>query len=136
MRTLFLLSIVFLFSGCIGIGTVVSDKRIYTPKQLMSKEDILATKGEPYKKVINDNHESWFYRRELAWGGIIPTVILPIPLLLPYGYRDTVINFKDNNQTSTEEEYGNTSTLLCGPLVPMIHGAKGDDFCSTFSNIY
>lgn len=135
MRTLLLVPLSFLFVGCIGIGTVVSDKRTYETKSLTTKEDILAKKGEPYKKITNGDREDWFYKRELAWGGIVPQFFLiPIPLLLPYGYRNTVINFEKNTQISEEFEYGRAPTILCGPLVPMIHGAQGDDFCSIFPN--
>lgn len=135
--------------GCIGIGTVVPDKRfghttykltkgtVYESKKVLNKNDILALRGEPYKKVINENHEDWYYRRELAWGGIMPVVVLPIPipLLLPYGFRDTIITFENDEKTKEIDEYGRSPIAMCSllPTMWIVHDST-NNFCHVFKS--
>ena len=147
MRSLLLLPLSLLFIGCVGIGMVVSDKRsgnsIYSLKKVttfefketLDKKDIIALRGEPYKKVVEGNHEDWYYRRELAWGGIIPVIILPIPLLLPYGYRDTTMKFENNIKINEEEEYGRAPIAECSliPMMWLVHGST-NSWCHVFKS--
>jgi len=53
-----------------------------TPKA-STKADFLKSWGEPDKIIsTSENQETWIYER-LLWCGVIPMVIIPIPLVLP-----------------------------------------------------
>lgn len=53
-----------------------------TPKA-STKADFLKKWGEPDKIIsTSENQETWIYERHL-WCGVIPIVIIPIPLVLP-----------------------------------------------------
>lgn len=148
MRFLLFTLMLLAFSGCVGIGTVYSEKQssttasilehggtMYGSKNPPNKENIIAFHGEPYKKTIDGNHETWYYKKGLAWGGIIPVVIIPIPLLLPYGYKETVIQLENNQQISIESDQTKSPTAMCSPIPMMwlVHGAT-NSWCHVFKS--
>jgi len=147
MRFLFLLPLHLLFIGCVGIGTVYSEKQssttaavlehgtIYGSKNSPTKEKIIAFHGEPYKKIIDGNRETWYYKKGLAWGGIIPVVIIPIPLLLPYGYNETVIQLENDQQISIESDHTISPTAMCSlvPMMWLVHGST-NSWCHVFKS--
>lgn len=62
-----------------------------------SKAEFLKDWGEPDKIISNkENMETWIYNRKL-WCGVVPVLILPIPLILPVCDGFDRIDFKENN---------------------------------------
>lgn len=141
MRSLLLFPLSFLFVGCVGVSTYVSDKKIVpfnpalkegtiygNPKQY-TKNEVLSLWGEPSKISFENNHESWVYKNRIGWNGIILWAIIPVPLFLPIGSRDTTVSFENNLTVNTLYEYARESTAICGPLVGLTYGATG--WCNT-----
>jgi len=141
MRSLFLIPLSFLFVGCVGISTFVSDKKIVpfnpelkkgtiygNPKQY-SKNEVLSLWGQPSKVSFENNKESWVYKNRIGWNGIILWVGIPVPLFVPIGSRDTTIFFENNLTKNTIYEYARESGAICGPLVGLTYGATG--WCNT-----
>jgi hypothetical protein len=61
-----------------------------------TKEEFLQERGKPDKIIFSSNNEeTWVYTRKV-WCGVIPVLILPIPLVLPVCDGFDRINFKDN----------------------------------------
>lgn len=148
MRFILPILMLLAFSGCVGIGTVYSEKQssiaasilenggtIYGSKTPPNKEKVIAFHGEPYKKAIDGNHEAWYYKKELAWGGIVPVVIIPIPLLLPYGYKETVIQFENDQQISIESDQTKSPIAMCSlvPMMWLVNGAT-NSWCHVFKS--
>ncbi|MFT7099202.1 MAG: hypothetical protein ACJAS6_001076 [Rickettsiales bacterium] len=92
-------------------------KRSHSPRY--SKEDIRILWGDPDKITKNDDLEYWAYKREIGFSGVVIGAVIPIPLLVPVGYRDTVLVFKDDKVQSIKKERGGHSygffciTIIC-----------------------
>ncbi len=81
--------------------------------EVRTKADVLARWGEPAKRVTAESLERWFYHRELGWSGIVPLVIIPIPLVFPL-HRDTVLVFSGDTLTAIEKQETKWSGWACG----------------------
>jgi hypothetical protein len=138
MRFLSLMTIAFIFSGCVGISTFSSDTKhvpfnpeltegtIYGNPTHYTKDEVLSFWGEPSKKsFFRDNRENWLYRNRLGWNGIILWAIIPIPLFVPIGSRETTVSFDNNLTVNTLYEYARETSTICGPFVGLTHGASG-----------
>ena len=118
-------------SGCVGVGMihertdsddtnwVLKKERGFIDKQpeqpKIKKEDALHTWGQPEKMGHEGQAEVWEYRRELAWSG--PFIVLgfiPIPLIVPVGYRNTHLYFTDDVLTKVVREFGGSTGAICG----------------------
>lgn len=118
-------------SGCVGVGMiheginsddanlVLKNERGFIDKQLeqpkVKKEDALQTWGMPERTRHEGQAEVWVYRRELAWAG--PFVVLgfiPIPLVVPVGYRNTHLYFTNDVLTKVIREFGGLTGAICG----------------------
>jgi hypothetical protein len=70
-----------------------------TPKLSPTKTDFLKDWGKPdIISTFPDNKETWIYKRNL-WCGVIPALILPIPLILPLCDGFDRIEFIGNEAT-------------------------------------
>lgn len=139
-----LVSILTATAGCVGIGVVNESVESY-PKPpfalerevgyfvnddykykdwgrvlAKTKNDVLALWGEPAKRITNGSSERWFYSRELGWSGLLPVVIVPIPLLVPIGYRETILVFDGDTLTAIEKKRGRERVVICG-VIPQGH---------------
>ncbi len=142
MRFIFVSFLLFTFSGCVGIGTVVSDERTYgssnlteiqgifgiDSKKIYTKKEVVSIWGEPKNIYKEGNCEYWVYNRELAWGGITIWAIVPIPLFIPIGSRVTTLIFDSKTTVGAIYEYGRLPSALCSPLIPFVH--SGNNFCA------
>lgn len=66
------------------------------PPKVSTKAEFLRDWGKPNEIIsTSDNEEIWIYKNDL-WCGVIPVVILPVPLILPVcdGFNHVV--FQDN----------------------------------------
>ncbi len=112
------LPIVFLH-GCIGIGALgIGDRSsptgsvlIFPSKSiLVHKEDqplmadyVRSQWGEPnHRKQIDGGGEIWEYRGEtLRWHGLVPMILLPLPLVVPFGHDYVTFMIGDPEWAST-----------------------------------
>jgi hypothetical protein len=124
--------IVFLY-GCIGIGVLgVGDRSISTGKvptypyrtKLVSYEGealstyyVLSQWGEPnHRKQTDSNGEIWEYRgKNLRWHGVVPMLLLPLPLVIPFGHDYVTLVIKnDLVQSSETTDWNFTFGFYCG----------------------
>ena len=137
MRLIILLTAVFLLSGCVGVGVMtmhnpdteldslefkLGEKGFLNPhvreSQKYTKEDVLVLWGEPDSKAVDGAVEEWRYNREgLAWAGLIPVVIIPIPLVAPVGKNGVVLSFNGNELIKAKENNREGGMAMCGWLL-------------------
>jgi hypothetical protein len=98
---------------------VLKKERGFVGNQLgepkVKKEDALRTWGPPEKARHEGQAEVWEYRRELAWSGPFVVIgFIPIPLVVPVGYRNTHLFFTDDVLTKVVREFGGPTGAICG----------------------
>jgi hypothetical protein len=77
----------------------VTSKKEQPPKR-SSKEEFIKDWGQPDEIIFaSENTETWLYNKKL-WCGVMPVLILPIPLILPVCDGFDRIEFKDNEAVS------------------------------------
>ncbi|WP_144391514.1 hypothetical protein [Pleionea sediminis] len=140
-------------TGCIGFGATYSgteviekpqlssrysDKKILESteeSELLTKDDVLEAFGKPTEVTTKDTLEVLYYEGEREWCGLIPVVIVPIPLFLPV--CETYKRFTIENDVVIKAEIKSTDGWLayCGPLVGMNKnwntGGGGGPFCKS-----
>lgn len=79
-----------------------------------TRADVLSRWGEPARRSTNGTSERWHYERELAWSGIVAYAIVPIPLVVPVGYRKTVAEFNGDTLVRMSREVGRERGGVCG----------------------
>jgi len=132
MKLIVLLVLITFLTGCMGVVTLGTNKETYGPnviltgnqnKQLMkssspqqvSKEDVLKKWGEPSQKVKDGDLERWVYiQDDLSWTGIMPLLIIPIPLMIPTGHYRTSMTFSGDRLIDSESVTKATSAFFCG----------------------
>lgn len=145
-------TVMVLTTSCIGVGFVKEANKVYNghfiPKkeagyieiefpitrsvnyiepniELVSKADLLKKWGKPNKIISNDDIDKWIYTRELALNGFIIAAIIPIPILLPVGKRNTEIFFKDDKVEILLYKEGKVNFMGC--WLPIKAGCKKFD---------
>jgi len=70
--------------------------------RLVTKELMLTSWGRPDEIVkLEGGATKWIYHRERAWYGLqLFVIVVPVPLMLPYGYRDTEVILKHDRVVS------------------------------------
>jgi hypothetical protein len=73
-----------------------NQKSITLNTSVTTKETVLNTFGKPSKVVYDEDgiHETWRYNNGVFLNGVLLMVIMPIPLVVPYGYNYTAYRFK------------------------------------------
>lgn len=112
-------------SGCIGLiigypeyHPVVEPRPFDTNKEA-TKTDFLKYWGKPDSIVVHPDNaaiETWHYKRN-HWCGIIPVLIVPIPLVLPVCTKDNRIRF-DGKIATTWEGYKMWTSGFVFPVGP------------------
>jgi len=127
--------------GCLG-GTVVrqatttddsnialENERGYISKAQRDieykKEDVLQLWGPPYARDTDGQNERWKYHRETAFSGLFLEIILPVPLVVPVGYRDTTLIFSDDVLVKVVREYGGSTGFVCAVVQDLIESSPG-----------
>jgi len=119
-----------MISGCVGISNIKSVEKedmtqLYSTRGYMSysgdnnytSSEVISLWGEPDKILIKKNSEYWIYNREVAISGIlIWVIIIPIPLIIPTGYRTTTLIFKKGSISKVIYEDTRLPTASCGLL--------------------
>jgi hypothetical protein len=60
-----------------------------------SREAILELWGEPNSKYVKEGVEYWKYQNEIGFSGVLIGLIIPIPIMVPVGYRYTILSFNE-----------------------------------------
>ncbi len=119
-----------MISGCVGISNIKSVNKedmtqLYSTKGYVSyfsdnnytSSEIISLWGKPDKVFIKNNSEYWIYNREVAVRGIlIWVIIIPIPLIIPNGYRTTTLVFDKETVSKVIYEDTRLPTASCGLL--------------------
>lgn len=101
------------------LGLVIPE--IPRPKT-STKTEFLREWGKPDEIIsTSEEMETWIYNKKL-WCGIIPIVILPVPLILPVCDGFDRIDFRDNVATSLH-----TRSIVYGGVIFIPPGPAGAD---------
>ena len=139
-RSLLILLITIMLQGCVGgmvlhqnnrtfngVGVVNADMPPTTSKckNASTNENtktIQSRYGLPTSIETNGDAETWRYKGSLGWSGIVPILVIPIPLIVPTGHRDTVLNFSNGKLVSVTNEGTSGPAAVCGLL--MLHNIE------------
>lgn len=132
MQKLTIFIIAFLLSGCVGVATMHNPEKKHEELnfKLMgrgflfdyqeknhnySKSDVIEIWGKPDNKEVRGSVEYWRYKQEgLAWAGVIPMIVIPIPLVVPVGRNSVTLGFNGNELVSATSQYRDGSLAVCG----------------------
>lgn len=134
-----------LLPACIGGGAVLRERLDGTescpapqPGQLeycavgrensITKEDVLALWGQPDGRGSSKGQDYLVYDRDLSWQGLVVFVIVPVPLLLPWGHDKTILYFDGDRLSHTARESTQLHAAACG----IQSEADGHLGCSAF----
>lgn len=146
MRVIGIAVLMLLLSGCAGVMTVhnpdteIKDLNFKlaskgflntdaTENSNYTKKSVLEIWGKPDSIKVNGAKEQWKYNQTgLAWAGLIPVIIVPIPLLVPVGKNGVVLVFQDELLISAIKNQREGNIAMCGYfLMDDSSGSKG--FC-------
>ena len=131
MKNLLICIMVIMFSvsqtGCVGFSVVHG--RYETPAPpVMDKDQVLHERGAPARTYHKDGREYWVYptKKQWAWRGIVFTVIISLPLVIPVGYEATVLGFEGERLVSIKTDSTVETTYGCWGVDGMICGLGWD----------
>jgi hypothetical protein len=107
-------------SGCAGLVIKSNEREQLSSNSIITKEQLRLEKGEP-SRIEGD---VWVYElNSNNWVGVVPFIIVPIPLVLPLSeerieYEFTAEGLKSATLYTTRMKGG-----ICG-IVPEGHGLK------------
>ena len=130
-----------LLSGCIGIGVIFPMKEAPWVKPRIGKSvgtlsgfprgyrypfteedpgatctEVIAQWGEPDHQSVDGSETTLVYRHGVAWAGIMPIILFPIPVALPVFPKSTTLTCKDNVLMSAYQIATGMATASCGVL--------------------
>lgn len=132
LRSLLFVVIGILLTGCAGIVTMHNSETDHEDLNFTlggkgylsfykketknhTKQAIREAWGEPDKISNNDKYEVWRYDQGgFAWAGIIPILIIPIPLIAPVGKNSVTFNFNGDELASVSSEKREGGIAICG----------------------
>lgn len=82
--------------------------------------------GEP--DLVHDRSGTtyWHYKHQLEFAGLVLGAVLPVPLVVPIGHRETVFAISGDRVVQIEETYGAVS-FACGIVfAPASEAACGE----------
>jgi len=107
----------FEHSASFGISDRVGEygRAPYRKERDISKSDVLTSWGTPKRKFNKDGLEYWTYDYDVAWRGLVFWLVFPVPLLVPVGYNETIVEFNGDNVTRWWNEEGGGGGFACAP---------------------
>jgi hypothetical protein len=78
--------------------------------------EVIAQWGEPDSQQADGSETTLVYRHGVAWAGIMPIVVFPIPLILPVFPKSTTLTCKDNMLMSAYRISTSMAVAACGML--------------------
>ena len=145
MRTIILGMLACLLSGCAGFvawgpGTIRYESPDYGitnwshglvqqaghgDGRPLDRQRVIRSWGEPESKARNpDGSETWVYPDEWRWLGVIPVVVIPLPIVVPVGEARWELRIKDGVVISAEHKTTKGIGGYCGLAVR--RGISGD----------
>lgn len=109
-------------------GILKSIRYDFDEPRILLKNQIIEAWGEPDGTEKSDNKyytDIIIYDKYIGYSGVIPILILPLPLVAPTGYRSTYFYLKDDKALKAKEEYTDVKTDYCFWLLLMY--CKKDD---------
>jgi len=117
--------------GCIGIGFSITGDHstpvnipVLTGKHFLSHHQgeplsadyVVSQWGEPNHRKQIDGGEIWEYHGEhLRWHGVSLALLLPLPLLIPFGHEYVTLVIQDRHVQSAVQTYSGTKfEFFCG----------------------
>jgi len=133
LKFLSMLSLFLFLPGCIGIGIVgIGDSSMthIEPEVIMAIEKrMLHNKGEVLtssviesqwgppddREQVDGGGEIWKYRgSKLRWHGVVPLILIPIPLVVPFGHEYVTFDVRGGQVVSAvDTSWGFTYRFAC-----------------------
>jgi len=89
-----LVALALMLPGCVGFGTLGTnrfDDATLPFEYAETAEQLRARRGDPDDvERVSGAAERWTYHEGLRWGGVIPIVVIPVPLAVPIGREHVV----------------------------------------------
>ena len=130
MRNMLVIGMCLLLSGCAGVLVMHNPKKTHDSDEFRlmgrgyisakrahsgyQKADVLKAWGEPDSKKIKRGVEYWRYEQGLAWAGLIPVLVVPVPLVLPVGKNSATLAFSGDELVSAVSRDRDMSGGMCG----------------------
>ncbi len=138
IKVLVLATLSFSLSACVGISSFI-EVDVDRTRNLESeragksfvfigatKDEILARQGVPDSYELFSNENTWVYEYGTndSWCGIMPFLIVPVPLLLPV-CNEGDVKFKFENDVVIKATFTNVveSDFICTPLFFLLDGS-------------
>lgn len=131
MRNILVLGMCLLLSACAGVLVMHNPKVTQDSQQLKlmgrgyisvgkeqvsyQKADVRQAWGEPDSKKIKGEIEYWRYEQNgLAWAGLVPVLVIPIPLVVPVGKNGATLGFSGDELVSAVRQDRDVAGGMCG----------------------
>jgi hypothetical protein len=130
--------LIALQSACVGgFGVFSTTTENYRPEKgveeipvrpgTSTRAEVLGVLGKPKREYTEGSRDVWVYNHSVAWRGMVPVLIVPIPLMIPVGMNESFVAFENDRVFSFRNERGNVRGGMCLFLlkgcVPMATGA-------------
>ena len=89
--------------------------------------EVIAQRGEPDHQSVNGRETTLVYRHGVAWVGIMPIILFPIPLALPVFPDSVTYTCNDDELISVYQITTRSVGAICGLLDPLETGRWGCD---------
>jgi len=135
-----------LLPGCVGIWAINNSEKTYEPEKValgdrghlslkyppkrLIKAEVVDKWGDPDEKVKESSSERWVYKqKKLSWAGLMPFIIVPIPLVIPTGHNKASLTFSEELLIKVKcEEQKIHNGFICGLWVnEMLGGSSNRD---------
>lgn len=129
---LILVAFPFALGGCVGIGALYpqASKAIENPKigagvgeyyentksTPLTCSEVRAQWGVPSQQSTAGTESTMVYKRGLVWAGVMPIVVVPIPIALPVGRKTTTMTCKGNTLVRAIGTETGLSAAYCGMI--------------------
>ena len=129
MQYIISLIVILLFNNCVGIGIVYGHNyeaeydEEYKPYNRYNQIDcnktneinkLTYTYGKPQIETQENGVEKYTFKEWFVFRGIVPMLIIPIPILFPIGYNEHIMLFEGNKCLSYKYEYTTWEGFACG----------------------
>jgi hypothetical protein len=135
--------LIVLQSACVGgfAAFTTTKESYYAPRGVeeppvrgSTKAEILLRLGKPKREYTEGSREFWVYNNDLALRGLIPVLIVPIPLVIPVGMNQSFVEFENDHVVGFTIEqakaYGFVCVLILFWCVPFMDGKMANDVIS------
>ena len=78
--------------------------------------EIISRWGKPSYKSFDGDLSTYTYMHDFVWLGVIPIVLVPIPLALPVGRRTTALTCRDDKVIRATGTESGIVFVLCGQI--------------------